>query len=341
MLHLKIIRDDETEILAEPFDMRASGFSVEDEFMFFKAGAYTGNNTSTRPDTDFDRVTFFKLDYSHDPAPEGIEAAFTPQTEQPEVTQAQAGVVFDDSFADGDRSDGAYPMDTNWWTTSSSSAIEVAPGALGLVTGGSGRGIRTTFAPQNLAVGQKLTATFTFITPDTIGEDRGGALRVGLFDTLGRAQLDGDLSASSKSPNPIYDGLPGYMADFDIRPADPARANISIRRHKDDTQGRLLGTSKGYEGLGSGGDAYTFNPNTTYTGTMSVKRLGEGAEITVSLREGDVRLSEFTYLDEASNLETVDMLAFHVNSKTFGSSKQVGDPDNGIEFSNVRVDVTE
>ena len=70
-LHLKIIRDDGSEVVAEPFDMRKSGFSVEDEFMFFKAGAYSGNNSSPEPETDFDRVIFYKLDYSHDKAPSG------------------------------------------------------------------------------------------------------------------------------------------------------------------------------------------------------------------------------------------------------------------------------
>ncbi|WP_405402776.1 polysaccharide lyase family 7 protein [Paracoccus sp. Ld10] len=73
MLHVKIIRDDGTEVVAEPFDMRDSGFSVEDEFMFFKAGAYTQNNSSPDPDRDFDRVTFYALEYAHD-APPGTEA---------------------------------------------------------------------------------------------------------------------------------------------------------------------------------------------------------------------------------------------------------------------------
>lgn len=68
MLHVDITRDDGTVVSAEPFDMRDSGFSVEDEFMFFKAGAYSQNNTSPEPETDFDRVIFYKLDYSHSSA---------------------------------------------------------------------------------------------------------------------------------------------------------------------------------------------------------------------------------------------------------------------------------
>ncbi|WP_211300998.1 polysaccharide lyase family 7 protein [Aliiruegeria haliotis] len=337
MLHLKIIRDDGSEVAAEPFDMRDSGFSVEDEFMFFKAGAYTGNNTSPEPETDFDRVIFYKLDYSHDPAPKGDGSGFSNPTKA--AAPAEPGIVFEDSFADGGRDDGPDAADTNWWTTSSSSAIEVTEGALGLVSGGSGRGIRTTFAPQVLSEGQTLRATFEFTTPETIGTDRESAFRVGLYDKLGRPELEGDLSASSKQPNRIYDGLPGYMIDFDIGVSDPAAANIDVRKHKDDSQGRLLGTTKGYERLGSGGTPYQFEAGTAYTGVMAVRKLGNGIEISGSLSKDGETLSEFRQTDEGSALDTFGMLAFHVNSKTFGSSKAKDTPDNGLDFTKVRVEV--
>jgi len=147
MLHVKIIRDDGSEVVAEPFDMRDSGFSVEDDFMFFKAGAYSQNNSSPEPETDFDKVIFYALDYSHDPAPAGDGTQAVAAPVEPPV-QAVPGVVFDDSFADGDRADSTDELDSNWWTTTNSSSIEIAEGVLGLVSGGSGRGIRTTFTPQ-------------------------------------------------------------------------------------------------------------------------------------------------------------------------------------------------
>ncbi len=339
MLHLKIIRDDGTEIVAKPFDMRDSGFSVEDEFMFFKAGAYTGNNTSPEPETDFDRVIFYALDHSHDPAPEDgpaleMVAAVDPISTEP----ARPGVVFEDDFADGSRASGSE-SDSNWWTTSSSSAIEIATGSLGLVSGGSGRGIRTTFSPQALSEGQTLKATFDFNTPDTIGTDRDSAFRIGLFDTLGRPELEGDLSASSKQPNPLYDGLPGYMIDFDIGLSDPAAANINVRKHKQDTQGRLLGTTKGYQGLGSGGAPYQFEPKTSYTGELAVRKTSDGIEISGVLSKNGEVVSEFSHLDEGSDVNSFGMLAFHVNSKTFGSSKTKDTPDNGLDFTRVKVEV--
>jgi len=41
-----------------------SGYDVPDEWMYFKAGAYTQNNTGNG--TDFDQITFYELEASHD-----------------------------------------------------------------------------------------------------------------------------------------------------------------------------------------------------------------------------------------------------------------------------------
>lgn len=340
MLHVKIIRDDGTEVVAEPFDMRDSGFSVEDDFMFFKAGAYSGNNSSPEPETDFDRVIFYALEATHDPAP-AADGDVSAQPVMAATEPAEPGVIFADTFADGDRADGSDDMDTNWWTTTNSSAIEIEPGALGLVSGGSGRGIRTTFEPQHLMDGQTLRASFVFTVPETVGVDRDSAFRVGLYDKQGRDALEGDLSASSKSPNVSYDGLPGYMIDFDIGMTDPTTANIDIRRHNDDVQGRLLGTTKGYTRIGSGGDPYAFEPGATYTGTMDLTRGSDGIEISGSLSRDGATLSTFSQVDAGSDVNDFGMLAFHVNSKTFGASKEPGTPDNGLTFSEVRVEVLE
>jgi len=312
MLYVKIIRDDGQEILAEPLDMRDSGFSVADEFMFFKAGAYSQNNSSPDPDRDFDKVTFFKLNYSHTEAPD---------------------------FADGGRDNGADATDTNWWTTTNSSSIEIAKNSLGLVSGGSGRGIRTTFSPQALGDGQTLQATFTFSTPDTIGTDRDSAFRIGFYNKLGRDELESDQSASSKKPNKLYDGLPGYMIDFDINLSDPSAANIDIRKHKEDTQGRLLGTTKGYKRIAGGGQPYQFSPKQTYTGVIAIKKVNNGISVSGSLSQNGEILSSFNAVDEGSDANNFGMLAFHVNSKTFGTSKKQDTPDNGLDFSNVRVEV--
>ena len=351
-LTVKIIRADGSVVESAPFDMRASGFSVADEFMFFKAGAYTGNNSSPFPERDFDLVTFYKLDYEHDAPPKGawVEKIIAKEKARAEALAAEGtpphparpGIIFDDDFADANREGGASSSDSVWWTTSASSAIEISQNKLGLVSGGSGRGIRTTYTPQTLSNGQSLKATVQFVTPETVGFDRMDALRIGFHDRLERQELEADLSASSGAPNSLYDGLPGYMFTFDVNRADPTLNNVDLRRHiRTKRLGRLMGTYKGYELLEEGGSSFTFEPNTAYTAILSILKTEDGLEFSAILNSEAGQLTSFRYLDEGSTVNNFGMLAFHVNSKTFGSSSSPDKPDNGLDFTRVTLEVTD
>ena len=65
----------------------------------------------------------------------------------------------------------------------------------------------------------------------------------------------------------------------------------------------------------------------------------EGVEITGTLMQDGEVLSTFSQIDPGSDIDTLGMLAFHVNSKTFGSSKSPGETDNGLDFTNVKLEV--
>ena len=259
---------------------------------------------------------------------------------------AQAAIVVNDSWLDGGRDNGADPLDSNWWTSANSNGIEVSTGSLGLVTGTSGRGIHTVFPTQTLAnVGDTLIATYTFTTPATVGVNRTAGFRVGLFDTLGRAGLDADISASSGSPNDVYGwgtlqggpgtaGLPGYMLDMDV---GTGAEDFSFREHDTGTlipTGRLMGTTESFTTLSPTGPdgAYTFTPNTPYVGSFSITR--------VSATEFDLTatLGAATHtVTDAFDSDEFGMLAFWANSNVFGSSSSPNSADNGIDFSNVTI----
>jgi hypothetical protein len=250
----------------------------------------------------------------------------------------QAGTIVDDSWADGGRTNGADALDTNWWSSTSNTgnSIEVSVGALGMITGTSGRGIHGTFTPQSLNTGDTIKATFTFTTPATIGTNATGAFRIGLFNSNGQA-LAADIQASTSSPNTIYDPVAGYMMDFDMR---TGAENIQFRE-KDPvpgTNGVLLATTTGFASLASGGSAYTFAANTTYTGVYSIKKTAGGLELSGSLSQGNTLLSTFTTTDASASTSAFDVLGFHANSNIFGSTTTAGNPDNGIDFSNIKIE---
>ena len=262
---------------------------------------------------------------------------------------AYGAIIVDDSFADGDRSK-TGALDSDWWTSSSGAGDEISVGALGLVTGSSGRGLHTTFPTQTLSnAGDSLVLTYTFNTPATVGSSSSAAFRVGVFDTLGRA-LNADISASSGTPNPLYGrsvsnggagdaGLPGYLLDYDINTG--AAADINFRDHNTDSAtGRLLSTTGGgsFSSFSSGPDAgYTFASNTSYTGSITLTRdeVG-GIDLT-----GTIDGSSYTVNDPAPDSYDFGMLGFHVNSNRFGSNNTAGDPDNGLDFTNVTVEFTQ
>jgi hypothetical protein len=264
-------------------------------------------------------------------------------------TSLQAAIIVDDSWADAGRDNGADALDSNWWTSASSSGIEVSAGSLGMVTGTSGRGIHTIFPTQALAnVGDKLTATYTFQTPATIGSGGSAVFRVGLFDTLGRSGLDADVAASSGSPNALYGlfsantvGLPGYMLDMDVA---SATADINFRQLDTPVNnaamtptGRLMGTTTGFTSISPSGPdgAYSFAPNTTYTGSFMITRTS-ATEMELTGTLGSATHMVTDTFDSAS----FGMLAFWANSNVFGSSATPGAADNGIDFTNVRIEFT-
>jgi hypothetical protein len=256
----------------------------------------------------------------------------------PAMVYAQVQVIVNDSWADGGRNNGADPLDADWWTSSASSGIEVSVGSLGLVSGTSGRGIHGTFAPQTVLIGDTLRATYTFTTPATVGTALASPFRVALMD-FNNPGLAADLTASSSSPQPLYIGLPGYMADFDVNTG--VTADTSIREHDlASTLGRLLGTTSEWISLGSGPDAgYTFAPNTEYVGVFAVTRTGtDSMSIFSSLSQGGLLLASDTEADASGIANHFGMLAFWANSNTFGSSATPNTADNGIDFSNIKIE---
>ena len=260
------------------------------------------------------------------------------------TTSAQATVVVNDSWVDLGRTNGADPQDAAWWSSTSSTgnSIEVSANNLGLISGSSGRGIHGTFAPQALAEGERMTVTFSFTTPGVVGTSLGSGFRIGLFNRANNSALEADLTASSGSPNALYNPLAGYMLDFDVNTAD---ANVSLRE-KDPvpgTTGQLLSTTTGFAASAGGGDVYTFTASTQYVGVYSVARTALGLELTGSLSLASAPgapLSTFTTTDATPSATTFDLLAFHANSNAFGNNTTPGDANNGINFSNITIDVS-
>ena len=250
----------------------------------------------------------------------------------------QGQVLVNDSFADGDIAN-TGPLQASWNYSSTSGGIEIAPGALGLVSGSSGRGIHGAFTGATLAVGEMITASFTFTTPATIGTGKTDAFRISLLNSNGTDMSQG-YSASSGSPEALLDNPIGYWVDFDVGVGATAdldfRESLTVR-----STGRLMATSSGWNGVDELANAnYDFTANTEYTGIFTVMRTGADAvKLSTSLLEGATEIAAFMTTNASAGIvSTFDTIAFHVNSATFGSTT-ANDPDNGLTFSNVTITV--
>ncbi len=257
---------------------------------------------------------------------------------------AQAQLIVDDDFADEDRSKTGL-LDADWWSSSSSSgsAIEIDSTGLGLRSGTSGRGIHATFAPQTLAVGDKIEVTYFFTTPETVGDNRSTAFRVALADGTDPG-LAADLDATSSTQSPPYFGLGAYMSDFDVNTGVEADVSIREKINNPPIFGRWLGTTGEWVNLGSSPDAgYSFTPNTDYVGVFSILRQSADEMVIFSSlsEEGGPLLDEEARIDSALDAQgqtnNFGMLGFWANSRAFGSTNAADEPDNGITFTNVVV----
>jgi len=133
------------------------------------------------------------------------------------------------------------------------------------------------------------------------------------------------------------------MTDFDVVTLNE---DISIQKHDlTSTLGRMLGTTSEWITMGDGTDSgyYFFYPNTEYVGVFSVSRTGaDSMDIFSSIRSDGVpggQQASFTASDSSSIANHFGLLAFYAVGNAFGSINTPGEADNGIDFTNIKVEV--
>ena len=188
------------------------------------------------------------------------------------------------------------------------------------------------------AAGDFLEASITFVTPDSVAvgnED----IRIGLFDHLERTsetQLGQNTSYSSSSPNPVYEGLPGFYLELDVESADLA-TDLDIRRSDPSVTGRSISTSSGFSSIGNGPDVgYVFEPNTEYSVVLRVTR---NATNTLDIT-AEFAGASFTVTDLLPASFNIGMLAINASSGAFGTSNVAGEANNGIDLVSLVVEST-
>jgi len=240
-------------------------------------------------------------------------------------------VVVDDDFLN----DGSTVTDAAYFTSNNLNAIEFNDDSLGLVSGTSGRHIHGLFDTQSLVrVGDLLRATISFTTPPTVSTGADD-IRIGLFDHLGRTsdtELGQNTTFNSSNPNPTYAGLPGYYVELDVERFS-RQSDLEIGRSTPTVTGRLLNTNGGFARENGPDIGYTILPDTDYTVYLTVERTADGLDVNANFQG-----RSFTISDPAPLSSNFGMLAINASSAAFGVSNVPGEPDNGIDITNINIE---
>jgi hypothetical protein len=202
------------------------------------------------------------------------------------LAPARAGVIVDDTWADGDRTDTDLPNETAWFASSANSLTNYAPGSMtGISDSTNSRTWLTYFTtnpatPVDLAAGEILKVTLVFI-PTNVAGFAGGALRglrFGLFDFAdGGTQATADGSFVGGTTGSGTD-VTGYLLNQSFYTAFPVDGPMEFWARTNLPSGSLMGsTANDYLQVGADGPAgYSNAPGfvsgTQYTLEFSVAR---------------------------------------------------------------------
>ena len=130
--------------------------------------------------------------------------------------------------------------------------------------------------------------------------------------------------------------LPGYMFDHDVN--NGPTTDLNFREHIQTTAtgtGRLMATTSNFDNISPSGpdEGYVFTADTTYNGMFQITRIS-ATDFRLDGVRGGVSYTNTDSFDS----DSFDMLGFHVNSNTFGSTSSKDVPDNGIDFSNIKIE---
>src|SRR3954452_17323807 len=198
---------------------------------------------------------------------------------------AHAGVLLDDTWADGTRNNQNLPVESAWYASTGAS-LTAAANSMSLAVG-SGAIMAVTYfttnvaGPVQLGVGDTLKATFT-LTFTGVGVPNGSqGFRIGIFDFADSTLSPKRVSADFSGNNSQGSGVQGYSLFQNMGTAFTNTAPMEIRRRTGLTDTGLLGTSSDWTPLVSGPSSSNsfpgFNSGTQYIFQMTLERRGSNA----------------------------------------------------------------
>jgi hypothetical protein len=257
------------------------------------------------------------------------------------ATSSRADVLLDDTFADGSRAESTRPAEAAVWVGRKGD-VTVAEGVLSTQMGPSSQKIWTYFTeaePVTLAVGQKLTASISFILHKELAESTSRSLRIGLFHDSTSPRVEDDVNNDGGGGGAPWTDAQGYAVQVLITGGEYSSTKpFDLGKRTNLASASLLGTSGDYTKL-SGGTPVALALDKEYRVVLEVTKISDKqVDLAVSLYQGDEQLSTFSLSDDGSWLGTApicdkfDQLFIRI-ADNLSTADQ-------IDFTNLKVEVT-
>jgi uncharacterized protein affecting Mg2+/Co2+ transport len=225
-------------------------------------------------------------------------------------------LALDDTFSDGDRTDGADPLDSQWRLMSN-----VVPTTAGVVDGafkmerttstsvGFNPHPVTTFPTQTLAIGQTITMSFDF---RSLGGAGATAIRFGLYNS-GGTNLGADIATNPVNPGTVFQNDLGYSV---FAPHQGTQPITLYSRPANTTNNTLqIATAANTTVIGSQAPASPTNTSTVYSAGLSLERTSGGYNYTVTY--AGTTFSGSTAIVNTTSFNTLSVFAITGQNQAF------------------------
>jgi hypothetical protein len=254
---------------------------------------------------------------------------------------SSADVLLDEKWADGSRAESSRPAEAAVWVGRAAD-VSVSEGVLSTKLGETSQKIWTYFTdqePVTLAVGQKLTASISFIPRGKLSEGTSRSFRIGLFHDPTSPRVESDVNNDGGGGGAPWTDAKGYAVQVLVTGGEYSSTKpFDLGKRTNLESPTLLGTSGDYIKM-SGGSPVTLELDKEYRVTLEIAKVSEKqVDLTAGLYQGAQRLSTWSLSDDGSWLgadpvyDKFDQLFIRISDNSTTADQ--------IDFTNFKVELT-
>jgi hypothetical protein len=256
-------------------------------------------------------------------------------------TAAMGDVLLDDQWADGSRAESNRPKEAAIWAGRKAD-VTVKAGSLSTVMTPSSQKLWLYFAdkPVKLEVGQKLTASVSFIPRGTLSTGTSRSLRIGLFHDATSPRVEADINNDGGGSDAPWSDATGYAVQVLVAGGEYSTAKpFDLGKRTNMKSQSLLGTSGDYAKV-SGGDPVVLEVDKEYTVKLEIAKVADKqVDVTATYLKGSEELSTWDVTDDGDYLgteplnDTFDLLFIRIGNKETTAEK--------LDFTRIKVEVAQ